>query len=185
MVADGEWSKKGVTHCSSSSSLAFFREQDVENASSRTDDDADQEKRSRRKTEHCWWHIIERNFLLCWSLICLPFVRSRGKPNVGNGVIRLPLSLSFFLSFFLSLFVLQSHRVLLLSNAIVVVVVVAAAGFVYMYSHQDDDLLHVLSSSSSFLYTEMDIRFIRSPLRWIERGEREGEKGRTFANTAI
>ena len=86
-------------------------------------------------------------------------------------------SSSLSLSFFLSLFVLQSHRVLLLSNAIVVVVV-AAAGFVYMYSHQDDeddDLLHVFSSSSSssFLYIEMDIRFIRSPLRWSERGERE------------
>ena len=70
-------------------------------------------------------------FLLCWSLICLPFVfvRRDTKANVGDGGRgRESDSRKFF-------FVLSSHSVLLLSNAIVVfvflgVVVVVDDGYV-------------------------------------------------------
>ena len=137
-----------------------------------------------RNDEKClseqWWHIVEWIFLLCWSLICLPFVfvRRDTKANVGRRerVIR-----EFF-------FVLSSHSVLLLSNAIVVfvflgvVVVVVDDGYVQpprqrcrrrpptspiLFSRLSS-LFRVLSRSSPSSSPHRFDFFSRSPLlRWM------------------
>ena len=118
------------------------------------------------------------NFIMLISN--LPSVRSsRYKPNVGNRVIRVSLSLLYF-------FVLQSHSVLLLSNTntfIVVVVVVFVVVVVLVdYSAGASRICTATKTTAttvnptivlfhffffSFLYEDASIRFIRSP---------EGEK---------
>jgi len=85
-----------------------------------------------------WWHIVWR-ILLCWSLICLPFVR---RDTNQAWAIQWFVFLFLFLPFFHSTVTLCPS----LSNTIVV------ACFAHMYSHQDDDDDKRLQSSPSYSF---------------------------------
>jgi len=121
-----------------------------------------------------WWHIVWR-ILLCWSIICLPFVR---RDTNQTWAIQWFVFLFLFLPFFHSTVTLCPS----LSNTIVV------ACFAHMYSHQDDDDDKRLQSSPSFFFsflhkdTHIYIfdSFVNPQVK-----ERREEKGRTFATTAI
>jgi hypothetical protein len=127
-----------------------------------------------------WWHIVQR-ILLCWSLICLPFVRRDTNQTWAiEWFVFLFLSFSFPL-YFLSFYSHTMSFFCQIRSLSLALHICTATKTTTTTTRKTTIFFYVLFFS--FLHIDIFIYSIQSlTLRWKKE---ERKKGRTFTTTAI